>query len=244
MSASLYELLRYAKTGIAGSGMTAFDKGRALAMYGVSIPVSTIAGVPPLSFQSDGTPLTAWSIEGASGGVGDATANLFDEVYPSINTTIKYLSVEVGNGTFTLSTDIEGPLNKNCCLFFLPGQVTEGASYSANGVISGTSRTVTAEDGYITIGYRQWGTGNPATAHTMLNAGSEALGYEPAGYKIPVTLGGQTQNVYISAPLGAEDSISMADAGITLKPAKGSNTLSIGTEVQPAGVSVTGHISS
>ena len=238
-----YEMMKCSQTGIANPEMTAFEQLKASAMTGSEKYSSdTITGVPPISFKSDGTPLTDWSITGASGGVGDATANLFDEVYPNLNTTIKYIPIQVGNGTFTLSTDIEGTLKSDCCLFFLAGNVDSGANYNANGVISGTSRTVTSADGYVTIGYRKWGAGNPSTAHTMLNAGDSALPYEKYGYKIPITLAGNTQNAYIAAQLGANDSISMSSTSITLRPTKGDNTLSVGTTVQPSSVSITGGI--
>lgn len=36
---------------------------------------------------------------------------------------------------------------------------------------------------------------------SMLNLGSAALPYEPFGYKIPISCGGQTNNIYLSAPL-------------------------------------------
>ena len=238
-----YEMMKCSQTGISGSEMTAFEQLKAFAMTGSEkFPSDTITGVPPISFKSDGTPLTDWSITGASGGVGDATANLFDEVYPQLNTTIKYIPLQVGNGTFTLSTDIDGTLKSDCCLFFLAGNVDSGANYNANGVISGTSRTVTSSDGYVTIGYRLWGSGNPSTAHTMLNIGDSALPYEKHGYKIPITLAGNTQNAYIAAQLGANDSISMSGTGITLRPTKGDNALSVGTTVQPSSVSITGGI--
>lgn len=64
MSASFYDLLKYAKTGIASPSMTHYDKLKALAMCKAGFPVKTLTGVPPLTFQSDGTPLTAWSITG------------------------------------------------------------------------------------------------------------------------------------------------------------------------------------
>ena len=64
MSASFYDLLKYAKTGIASPSMTEYDKLKALAMCKAGFPVKTLTGVPPISFKSDGTPLTAWSISG------------------------------------------------------------------------------------------------------------------------------------------------------------------------------------
>ena len=35
----------------------------------------------------------------------------------------------------------------------------------------------------------------------MLNTGSTALPYEPYGHKIPITLAGQTQNIYLDEPM-------------------------------------------
>lgn len=62
MSASFYDLLKYAKTGIAAPDMTAYDKMRAVAMAGGK--VKTLTGVPPLSFRANGKPLISWSILG------------------------------------------------------------------------------------------------------------------------------------------------------------------------------------
>lgn len=91
---SFYELLKYAKTGIASSDMTAYDKMKAIAMAGgAKYPVATITGIPPISFKSDGRPLAAWSISGNSRQdgtpapddpiypdfVGERTENLFDK---------------------------------------------------------------------------------------------------------------------------------------------------------------------
>ena len=64
MSASFYDFMKYARTGIASPSMTHYDKQKALAMCGGGFPISTITGIPPLTFRADGTPLTAWSISG------------------------------------------------------------------------------------------------------------------------------------------------------------------------------------
>ena len=104
----------------------------------------------------------------------------------------------------------------------------------------------------------------------MLNSGSTALPYEPYGYKIPIVLAGQTQNVYLTEPLrkalDGSDAVdvlrsdgtltrevdSNGDALVTpttetvtvptLTPTKGANTLTIGTTLQPSEVSITGGI--
>lgn len=69
MSASLYDLLKYAHTGIAAPSMSAFDKARALAMSGSGgggeqWPANSIDGLSPLSFYSDGYPLDGYVIDG------------------------------------------------------------------------------------------------------------------------------------------------------------------------------------
>ena len=64
MSASFYDLMKFSKTGIASPEMTHYDKQRALAAFGNAFPVATLSGVPPISFKSNGKPLTAWSIAG------------------------------------------------------------------------------------------------------------------------------------------------------------------------------------
>ena len=72
MSVSFFDLMKYAKTGIASPEMTGFDKLRARAAFG-GYPVRTITGTPPISFKSDGKPLSAWSIAGAMQQTGTPT---------------------------------------------------------------------------------------------------------------------------------------------------------------------------
>ena len=62
MSANFYELLKYAQTGIASPDMTYYDKMRASTLMGGA--VQTLTGIPPLSFNSNGTPLISWSMKG------------------------------------------------------------------------------------------------------------------------------------------------------------------------------------
>lgn len=208
---SFYDLLKYAKTGIASPGMTAYDKQRAIAMAGAKYPVTTIIGVPPLSFKADGTPLISWSMKGNGSQSGtptpDApimptfcgvrTGNWFDRdsiSYPT-GTTIKYFPIAVPAGTYTLSTNFPDFDAKD--IFFLAGNVSSGASSSGNGVSLSTTRTRTAENGYVTVAMRYNEIrANPADYDIMLNSGSTALPYEPFGYKIPITCAGQTMPVY------------------------------------------------
>lgn len=62
MSASFYDLLKYAATGIASLDMTYYDKMRASMLMGGA--VQTLTGQPPLSFKADGSPLISWSMKG------------------------------------------------------------------------------------------------------------------------------------------------------------------------------------
>lgn len=46
--------------------------------------------------------------------------------------------------------------------------------------------------------------------------------------------GGTTTNIYLDEPLEESESISMSDTGVSIPTINGSNTLSIGTTVQPS----------
>lgn len=112
--------------------------------------------------------------------------NLWNEDYTNISTGIKYKPIYVGDGTFTMSSNIPQSSSGNS-LFFLTGNVSSGASSSTNGVDASISRTITSTNGYVTIGYR--GGGNfidPSGYKTQLEKGSIATTYTP--YKTPIQL--------------------------------------------------------
>lgn len=216
MSVSFYDLMKYAKTGIASPDMTHFDKARALAAFGNAFPSATLSGVPPISFKSNGKPLTAWSISGnlyqqgtptpdapiVPQETGDRTANLFDSntiTFPT-STIIIYNPIYVGDGTFTLSSTIPETETKD--VFFLSGNVSSGANSQNNGVSNGVSRTRQSTDGFVTVAMRYNPIRyNPADYNYMLNTGITALPYEPYGVKLPLTLAGQTSPIYLSEPI-------------------------------------------
>ena len=171
-----------------------------------------ISGVPPFTFKSDGENLRDWSMSGQTvqastptpsspvdvSGVGERTGNLFTEIFPTAPTTSnQYIAIYVGSGTFTLSTSTPKYNGQWCSLFFLAGNVDSGGSSSTNGVALNEPRTVTAIDGYVTIGYRKYS--DIDMGWVMLNTGSTALPYEPYGYKIPITCGGTTTNIYLGS---------------------------------------------
>lgn len=104
--------------------------------------------------------------------------NLFDGQYPDIKTTsaLTYRALYVGDGTFTASTNM--PLGEYGSLFFLPGNVSTGASTGGNNVNLNVPRTATAVDGYVTIAYRAFGT-DPREYNVQIEKGSSATAYEP-----------------------------------------------------------------
>jgi len=107
-------------------------------------------------------------------------ANLFDKNNFTFgtDTTIIYVPIYVGEGTFTLSTNF--PDNNTRDVFFMAGSVSSGASSSGNGVSITTPRTRTAVNGYVTVATRYNSLReNPANYNYMLNIGSTALPYQP-----------------------------------------------------------------
>lgn len=107
-----------------------------------------------------------------------ATKNLLNEsTLPPLDNpnVMKYVSVYVGNGTFTASSNI--PAGTYADIFFIAGIATGGASTSTNGVWNGQARTQTAEDGYVTIAYRN----SALDYHIQIEAGTTATPYEPYG---------------------------------------------------------------
>ena len=217
---NFFDLAKYAHTGIASPGMTAYDKARARAMTGGGFPISTIEGVPPISFLSNGTPLISLSMLGNGQQTGTPspydiimptfcgvrTANLWNEDYTGISTSLKYVPVYVGNADVTMSTTCQRT-SSGASIFLLSGNVSSGAATNTNGVWAKTgsyvetSRTASPIDGYVTVAFRtmtESGTEyNPANAETMLNLGSTALPYEPYGWAEKITCAGQTVPVYL-----------------------------------------------
>lgn len=226
----------------------------------------TLSGAPPLSFTADGSVLKDYRIYGQTENgesVGDRTGNLFDENYPDIVVNIvKYISLSVENGEYTISTNM--PLSGYASLFLLSGAVISGASTNDNGVWLEHNQTVTVSDNFITIGYRIHSNADPRDYSVMLNVGFTPLPYEPYGYRVPVTVTNgtdtQTKSLYLPEQIkmvGDEaeyidfeeqkqhfaDGTSVDVILPALPTLSGTNTLSVGTEVQPSAVEIRGRIS-
>lgn len=201
-----------------------------------------LTGSPPLSFVSNGQPFSDYRIYGNSGGVGDRTKNLFN-----INTASP---VYVANDGKEVEADRENLTSDSISV--TPGEkfvwkaypTTQLLSWSAvafymdnrfvNRIVAAQSTSLSFEvpDGVnrLKIGSRYLQNGG----YAQLELGSFATDYEPYGYKIPIVCGETTTNIYLNEPLSEGESISMSDAGISIPTINGSNTLSIGTTVQPS----------
>lgn len=253
---SLSDILLCAATGVRSDDMTLFDVLRAQQMQGGSYPETTITGIPPIRFKSDETPLTAWTIVGAYGGVGDQTANLYDcsrtegatdgyfinknsqqeqALYTyEISYPIPVTAGETYRWTFNAA---DGQKHSSPTVGFYDSTDTLIGAASHRDEI--TTFTFTAPSGCT---YIRASVFKSKKQQAMLTLGADEIPYVQYGFEIPVTCGSAVQTIYLDAPLGDGDTISMADSGITITPQKGSNTLSIGTAVQPSAVSITGHI--
>lgn len=208
---------------------------------------NTKASIPPLTFVSNGENLVDYRIDGASGGVGDRTENLFPgrlesggflfasgEDYP-LDTRVRTTYIEVQPDTnYTI----------HCT-----GGYVYGVGFYTNNSYIGYEQPTPLSSPYvfktrersqrIRISFcSKYGSntriGIADIESVQLEKGSIATTYEPYGYKIPIVCGGTTTNIYLNEPLGENESISMSDTGVSIPTINGTNILTVDTEVQPS----------
>lgn len=197
---------------------------------------------PPLNFKGNGQSLIDWRIDGASGGVGNATANLFTtaestdgsyiDLSGKINSSLAWSVtdyIEIDASTSYMISSITDQSTTSACHAYYDENKTLISTVAGNH--NNQQLTTPNNAKYIRCSWRSAG-----ITQVMLNVGTTVLPYEPYGYKIPVTCGGETNTIYVDEPLGVSDNISMTDTGITIPTVNGSNTLSVGTTVQPSNV--------
>jgi hypothetical protein len=199
---------------------------------------NTKASIPPLAFVSNGENLVDYRIDGASGGVGDRTRNLIDE---------KAIGIIVPNpqnpNTVRTGLILNNLSNDTYFFSFRPASSQSIITYARfyNGTRIDTAALQVKKTSIIDMSsadeLRWWiPSGEPIAnfKDIQLTAGNIGYDYEPYGYKIPVVCGGTTTNIYLDEPLEESESISMSDTGVSIPTINGSNTLSIGTTVQPS----------
>jgi hypothetical protein len=244
---SLYETLKAAKIGAAPDVLTKLRAQIAPFAKGGSTPAveKELEDVSPLSFSANGEPLIDWSIDGVSGGVGDRTANLSNVTSFALTSDRFYqldLTVPIPAGTYSISANLTHESGVTSVrISFRKSDASQEVAINMPINENGRSyATVTLTNDCYSIYFYGSETAFDVVPikydNLMINSGSTALDFEPYGYKIPVTCGGETNTIYLDAQLGASDSISMADTGITIPTVDGSNTLSVGTTVQPSKV--------
>lgn len=209
-----------------------------------------LEGVPPLAFTAQGQPLINWTIHGASGGVGDKTANLWNYSFTSgynLDTTTGIPTTYGNQSRMATLTPINISAYDSVVFNFTNTTTnTLYAMYSTikNGTLVNRVANIqppfivdvsNADEIYFCI-YNVSSVdaiSNDSITKAMLNSGSTALPYEPHGYKIQISCGGETNTIYLDTPLYDGNSISMADTGIEIPTTNGQNTLAVDTTVQP-----------
>ena len=210
-------------------------------------------------------------------------SNTYESIVASSNTSILLIPCKPST-TYTISRKTW--ITKRFAMCFVTssnlydGMPISGfaGSITDSGNLTATA-TSAANSQYMVIYYAKHGGSDSSTQseiqaqlnELMVNEGGTALTYEPYGYKITITIDGQTSALYIDEPIrkaidgsdvvdeikypdnviirrvgsdGGELSTPTEDSIVlpVLSTSEGSNAISIGTTLSPSGVSITGHI--
>lgn len=160
-----------------------------------------VEGVPPINFQGIGENLLDYRIDGASGGVGDRTGNLFDGSWEnkfvdtygntgySTNRVLSSYVTVIPNQTYSVKSN----MRIRAVHSYNDTTHTQTLIDSVSG-LDGATFTIPADSNSIRISLKKANDGvfTPDDIDWfMLNAGSTALPYEPYGYKVPVVVNGK-----------------------------------------------------
>ena len=171
---------------------------------------------------TEGRPFRGLRVFGRTEQVRTTGAQLLDESKVEQNNfrAFKYINLSVGEGTFTLSSNIpKSSTDSSAYIMLISGNVQEISSENTtatNGVYKGQSRTFPSINGYVTIAYR-----NDANANNiinfnnywyMLNKGAEEKPYEPYTGGKPSPSPEYPQGI-VSAGEGGTINVSISDSG-------------------------------
>lgn len=275
MRISIFDLERYARTGIPAHGMTAYDRLRAQALFGGG-GTSTITGVPPVSFKSDGSALSDYSITGNM--VQSGTPSPSSPIYPE--ETGDLVASGEHSGEYVIPITCAGTTQN----IYLQEPIRKIGDYAD---VLSSSGTVTRRIAKLVLdGTENWSYASGAQKLPFgtfdlylreLELISVCSHYTAVENKPSVSIqdhqlsflvsGSGTNNLYIKDDTYADAAafkaflaeqyaagtpvciwyVLAAPAAETLtmpeiRTAKGNNTLSIGTTLQPSSVSITGNI--
>jgi hypothetical protein len=223
---SLYEILKASKTGIAPDMWTALA-GKNWGGAGSGVETKELTGVPPLSFRADGTPLLDYLISGnmSQSGTptpttpiqpqetGERTGNLWDGNYEngSLNTdgtlnapnnnynTTMYIPTEEKNYTLSVICNYDLGLRLLRVCFYNEDKnfisYVDSPAFQGKDFFYEFNFTAPVNSKYLRFSYIF--RAGIFDTNIMLNLGSEALPYEPYGYKIPISSASATTPIYL-----------------------------------------------
>ena len=225
---------------------------------------ATKTGALPITFVSNGDNLSDYTIIGANGGVGEQTENIFNKNVTWYRNNFTDSTNHTDTSTTRIKSDIQDISDSNSYMslkIFAPltnmrilgigffGDDVTTPLQASTGTVTNTTVIQPIPAGakhyYILLGDDTGGiTSDTKTALASaqicaIYGNTLPSNYIPYGYFIPVTCGGATKNIYIDNQLGASDSISYATAQVDIPTTNGSNTLTVGTTVQPTSISIT-----
>lgn len=210
-----------------------------------------VEGTLPLSFEANGNNLLDYRIDGASGGVGARTNNLFDKTktnrklnqaknadgtmnYSTVSSNFfdYYIAVEP-NTQYTVTDERYAPSR---IYFFKSDKTWIDRAELAPGDAYPKKRVFTTPANCYYIQFQESKDKMMNENTLMLNVGNISLPYE-SYYKIPVKINNtNVANIYLDSPIYENESISLSDTNVDIPTIDGTNVISIDTTVQPSNV--------
>lgn len=266
MSATFYELLKYAATGQASPGMTYYDRMRASTLMGGST-VRTLTAQPPLSFKADGSPLISWSMKGNGQQSGTPTpdAPITPDFVGALSGSDWTIPITCAGQTNTVNLGqtptvrrikkrvFDGTENwtvwnyLTAVMFYTP--VTDGTGNQVFSSHFGTRKSgsfpivgnlVYNGDSNKNMIFRM----SDDTTITTVEGFKEWLAAQYAnGTSVTVWyVLAAPETGSVNEPLAKigdyADELSSTDAGVTIPTVKGQNTLTVGTDLQPSEMTI------
>lgn len=213
---------------------------------------TSMSGAPPLTFAAAAGNLTDYAIYGASGGVGEyINPNLFDGEFEqgAVNDTTGELvawdppenrirtknKIDLTAGTYHLT------LTKSASAASY-SFIGRGYKYDSQGNYLGNTAVFTSfpADFSVDIACKFLFVVGYLYAHSISDADIQAMTLQKAdnGVAIPVTVAGTTTTLLTSAPILPGQKLTQTDTNTNIPTVQGSNTLTVGTTVQPSRVDI------
>lgn len=185
--------------------------------------INTVSGSTIIiTDATEGRPFRGLRVFGRTEQVRTTGAQLLDESKIEQNNfrAFKYINLSVGEGTFTLSSNIpKSSTDSSAYIMLISGNVQEISSENTtatNGVYKGQSRTFPSINGYVTIAYRNDADVNNIINFNeywyMLNKGAEEKPYEPYTGGKPSPSPEYPQEI-VSAGESGTINVSISDSG-------------------------------